>query len=33
MMGDGKFGPMTRRISELYEAKIHSVVAQEKAAG
>ncbi|MFK7802785.1 MAG: aminotransferase class IV [Anaerolineae bacterium] len=29
-IGDGKFGPMTRRISELYEAKIHSVVAQEK---
>ena len=29
-IGDGKFGPMTRRVSELYKAKIHSVVAQEK---
>ena len=29
-IGTGEYGPMTRRISELYEAKIHRVVAQAK---
>ena len=31
-IGDGKFGPMTRRVSELYENKIHQYVKEYKAA-